>query len=349
MMAVTVERALAFPLRDSCVPCKKIKHEEEKGLWDPHHEAAHTPGSNFHVFDPAVDGKNEPRHGLQPNYGKSGIAKQSQGISQQIFPLGLCDAAGPKQSHGNKAMVKTRTAARGVAALPFSAWLQRCWKTKLKRKNPGKTSPLWERGSSPWVREAAGARVARCGSYQICRNRRGDESVGPVNQRAADDQHRCGEPEAGGGTGERFKSLSAGSGRTPGPSPSAHARASLSCTSVFVFPRIPPSEGSSLPQIWDWEPGSGGEIKGGDGSRLHRGAPYLSTCRCRSGRRDYTGTAAKETQGQPVVAIPAVFPSVFLAVGRWRPKLQPAPSSADTSARRLKRRAPARTGSRARP
>lgn len=37
MMAVTVERALAFPLRDSCVPCRDrgVKCKEEKWLWGP--------------------------------------------------------------------------------------------------------------------------------------------------------------------------------------------------------------------------------------------------------------------------------------------------------------------------
>lgn len=52
--------------------------------WDPHREATHTPG-NFHVFDPAVERKNKPRHGLQANYGKSGITKQSQGIPSKFF------------------------------------------------------------------------------------------------------------------------------------------------------------------------------------------------------------------------------------------------------------------------
>lgn len=40
-------------------------------------------------------------------------------------------------------------------------------------------------------------------------------------------------------------------------------------------------------------------------------------CQCRSDRRGYTGTAGKETQGEAVVAIPAVSPSVFLAAVPW--------------------------------
>lgn len=51
-----------------------------------------------------------------------------------------------------------------------------------------------------------------CSSYQIRRNCRGDEGVGPVDQRAADDEHRC---KAGTAVEERGKEIkSSGGGRT---------------------------------------------------------------------------------------------------------------------------------------
>lgn len=75
MMAVTVDRAFAFPLRDSWVPCgeRGARHKDEKQI------KCHS----CWQF-PASDGMTEccflAQAGLQ----------HSQMIYEQIFPLGLC-------------------------------------------------------------------------------------------------------------------------------------------------------------------------------------------------------------------------------------------------------------------
>lgn len=66
MMAVTVERALAFPLRDSWVPCGKREERRKNSLSTTH-------AGNFHVSD----GKTERMQGC-------GILV----TREQILPLG---------------------------------------------------------------------------------------------------------------------------------------------------------------------------------------------------------------------------------------------------------------------
>ena len=120
MMAVTVERALAFPLRDSWVPCRNggVKCKEEKRFRGPQPTSPSmrpftAREANFHVSDPTVDGKTELGRCLQPKHGKTGIAnggQQSQVISQQIFHSvlrGRCSGAGAEsRGQGEKAIGK---------------------------------------------------------------------------------------------------------------------------------------------------------------------------------------------------------------------------------------------------
>lgn len=176
-----------------------------------------------------------------------------------------------------------RTAARDVTALPFSAGLQRRWKTKLKGKNPSKY-PSGKEGAAFGCASAAWW-GRRCAPYQICRNRCRDESVGPVNQSAADDQHRYEERDGHGGTREEIKSLSAGSSRTSGPSSPARVRTSLSCASSPFSPGDPTQQAANphpappSPKIPDREPGSREEIKAGE-SAASPLAPSVTAAGC---------------------------------------------------------------------
>lgn len=100
MMAVTVERALAFPLRDSWVPCRDggVKRKEEKRLRGPQMASP-----SVRPLAPQAPWTKLGRC-LQPSHSKTGIANSrqpSQVISQQIFPPGLRlegDTVGLKQS-----------------------------------------------------------------------------------------------------------------------------------------------------------------------------------------------------------------------------------------------------------
>lgn len=111
MMAVTVERALAFPLRDSWVPCRDggINHKEQKQLW-----GAQLANPRVRPMSQAAISmcQTQPRT-RRPNSnaacsqtlakpGSPTEGRNSQGICHQIFPLCLCsegDAAKLKHSH----------------------------------------------------------------------------------------------------------------------------------------------------------------------------------------------------------------------------------------------------------
>lgn len=251
MMAVTVERALAFPLRDSWVPCRDggAKCKEEKRLWGSQ-LASHSvrplmPQAAISLHrTQRWTRRTKLGHWLQPNHGKTRNAnsgQQSQVISQQIFPLGLClegDSSGPEQSHADrmkkqqekKPCLREHVAmAQGVTALAFSTGLQRCQKTKLKCKNPSKY-PSRREGAAFGCAGKLGQGIQGA-THQICRNCCRDESVGPINQSTADNQHRCEERSGRRGTREEIKSLSAGSSGTLGLS--ALSCASVSCSSPF--------------------------------------------------------------------------------------------------------------------
>lgn len=116
MMAVTVERALAFPLRDSCVPCKDggIKQKEQKQLWGAQLvNPRERPMAQAAIFM----SQTQPRTG-RPNSnaacsqtvakpGSPAAGRNSQAIYQQIFPLCLCsEGAAARLKHGHVAKVK---------------------------------------------------------------------------------------------------------------------------------------------------------------------------------------------------------------------------------------------------
>lgn len=252
MMAVTVERALAFPLRDSWVPCRDggIKHKEQKQLW-----GAWPAYPRVRPMSQAAISmcQTQPRTG-RPNsnaacsqiMAKPGwptVGRNSQGICHQIFPLCLCsegDAA--KLEHSHVAKVKKqqekplclREGAERSTRGDSSALLH--W-AKEALANKGKVQKIPAKHPSGKEGTACGcARAAwwglRCTSYQICRHRCCDERVGPIHQSTTDDQHRCR------GTREEIKSLGAGSSRTWDPSSPACVwtlltHASTSCASPF--------------------------------------------------------------------------------------------------------------------
>lgn len=233
MMAVTVERALAFPLRDSWVPCRdggaKLKEEKRPRGLQPASPSVRPLAPRAAIAVRWTQPWTELRRCLQPSHSKTGIAngqQQSQVISQHIFPAlialrGRCRRA--------------KAESRGATALPDRGTGGQSQNVKMPANHPsGKEGAAVGHARAAW-------RGPSCASYQICRNRCGDEGVGPVNQSAADDQHRYEEGDGRGGTQEEMKSLSPSSLAPVRPSPS---RASVAGTSPFS-PRDPTQQAAN--------------------------------------------------------------------------------------------------------